>query len=185
MRTRLNQAFALAAALLASATASSPTFAADLPPTALPPVYDQTLPPEDVFEGWWLGGTIGGATVNYDLAPVGGTADTSGILGGAIGGYSWQSGPFVLGVEGDILAADINGSRNFNSGADRVNPSIDTMADLRLRAGYAIRPQVLLFATFGGAWANAWVCAELSIRCRPSRSHCTAAPATKMLPSSA
>jgi outer membrane immunogenic protein len=156
MRTRLNQAFALAAALLAGATASSPIFAADLPPTAFPPVYDEApLPPEDVFEGWWLGGTIGGATVNYDLAPVGGAADTSGILGGAIGGYSWQSGPFVLGVEGDILAADITGGRNFNSGANRVSPSIDAMADLRLRAGYAIRPQVLVFATFGGAWANA------------------------------
>ena len=52
MRTRLNQAFALAAALLTSATASSPIFAADLPPTAFPPVYDQApLPPEDVFEG--------------------------------------------------------------------------------------------------------------------------------------
>ena len=111
MRTRLNQALALAAAPLASATASSPIFAADLPP-----VYDQApLSPEDVFEGWWLGSTIGGATVNYDLAPVGGTADTSGILGGAIGGYSWQSGPFVLGVEGDILAADISRTRNFNS----------------------------------------------------------------------
>ena len=126
------------------------------PPTAFPPVYDQApLPPEDVFEGWWLGGTIGGATVNYDLAPVGGTADTSGILGGAIGGYSWQSGPFVLGVEGDILAADISGSRNFNSGSNRVSPIIDAMADLRLRAGVTVRPQVLLFATFGGAWANA------------------------------
>jgi outer membrane immunogenic protein len=29
------------------------------------------------------------------------------------------------------------------------------MADLRLRAGVTITPQVLLFATFGGAWANA------------------------------
>jgi opacity protein-like surface antigen len=29
------------------------------------------------------------------------------------------------------------------------------MADLRLRAGFAVRPQVLFFATFGGAWANA------------------------------
>jgi opacity protein-like surface antigen len=29
------------------------------------------------------------------------------------------------------------------------------MADLRLRAGYAITPRVLLFGTFGGAWANA------------------------------
>jgi outer membrane immunogenic protein len=156
MRTRLNQAWALAAVLSASATASSPASAADLPPPPLPPVYDEApLPPQDVFEGWYLGGTIGGATVNYDLAATGGSTDTSGVLGGAIGGYSWQSGPIVLGLEGDLMAADVNGSRHFNSGLNQVSPSIDTMADLRLRAGVAIRPQVLVFATFGGAWANA------------------------------
>ncbi len=156
MRTRLNQAWALIAVLSASATASSPASAADLPPPPLPPLYDQApLPPQDVFEGWWLGGTVGGATVSYDFAPAGGTVDTDGVLGGVVGGYSWQSGPFVVGVEGDIMAADINGSRHFNSGANQVSPTIDTMADLRLRAGVAVRPEVLLFATFGGAWANA------------------------------
>jgi len=156
MRTRLNQAWTLAAVLLASATASSPVLSADLPPPPLPPIYDQApLLPQDVFEGWWLGGTLGGATVTYDLAPAGGTADTSGILGGVVGGYSWQSGPFVVGIEGDLMAADINGSHRFNAGLNQVNPTIDTMADLRLRAGVAIRPQVLVFATFGGAWANA------------------------------
>jgi outer membrane immunogenic protein len=155
MRTRLNQALGLIAVLSASATASSPALSADLPPPALPPIYDEApLPSQDVFEGWWLGGTIGGATVTYDFAPAG-TADTSGVLGGVAGGYSWQSGPFVVGVEGDIMAADISGSQNFNSGLNRVSPSIDAMADLRLRAGVAVRPQVLLFATFGGAWANA------------------------------
>jgi outer membrane immunogenic protein len=60
-----------------------------------------------------------------------------------------------VGVEGDLMAADINGSHRFNSGLNQVNPTIDTMADLRLRAGVAIRPQALVFATFGGAWANA------------------------------
>ena len=70
-------------------------------------------------------------------------------------GNSWQSGPIVLGVEGDILAADVSGSRHFNSGLNNVSPDINAMADLRLRAGYAIRPQVLVFATVGGAWANA------------------------------
>ena len=155
MRTRLNQVLSLVAVLSASATASSPALSADLPPPALPPIYDEApLPSQDVFEGWWLGGTIGGATVTYDFAPAG-TADTNGVLGGVAGGYSWQSGPFVVGVEGDIMAADISGSQNFNSGLNRVSPSIDAMADLRLRAGVAVRPQVLLFATFGGAWANA------------------------------
>jgi outer membrane immunogenic protein len=155
MRTRSHQAWALAAALSASATASSPAFAADLPPPPLPPIYGEApLPPQDVFEGWWLGGTLGGATVTFDSAPTG-TVDTSGVLGGAVGGYSWQNGPFVLGVEGDLMAADISGSRSFNAGANRISPSIDNMADLRLRAGFTVTPQLLLFGTFGGAWASA------------------------------
>ena len=109
-----------------------------------------------MFEGWWLGGTLGGATVNYDFAPVkGGSVDTSGLLGGVIGGWSWQNGPFVIGVEADLLAADVSGSRRFNSGLNRISPSIDSMADLRLRAGYTVTPELLLFGTFGGAWANA------------------------------
>ena len=134
MHTRLHQVLGFVAVLTASATASSPVLSADLPPAALPPAYAEPLPPQDVFEGWYLGGTIGGATVSYDFAPAGGTADTSGVLGGVVGGYSWQSGPFVLGVEGDIMAADIDGRQSLNSGYNQVNPSIDTMADLRLRA---------------------------------------------------
>ena len=155
MRTRLNQAWALAAGLTASATASSPLLAADLPPSPLPPVYEEApLPPQDVFEGWWLGGTLGGATVSFDSATTGNT-DASGILSGIVGGYSWQTGPYVLGVEGDILASDISGSGRFDGGLNKFSPSIDAMTDLRLRAGYTIMPQLLLFGTFGGAWANA------------------------------
>jgi outer membrane immunogenic protein len=154
MRTRLNQAWVTAAVLAASATASSPLLAADLPPPPMPFYGEAPLPPQDVFEGWYLGGTIGGATVTFDSAP-GGSTDADGILGGVIGGYSWQSGPFVIGVEGDLMAADVSGSRNFNAGLNRMHPSIDSMADLRLRAGYTITPQVLLFGTFGGAWAGA------------------------------
>lgn len=154
MRMRSNHARALASVLTASFAASSPVSAADLPPPPQPQVYD-AAPPQDVFEGWWLGGTIGGATVNYNLAPSGGGTDSSGIVGGLVGGYSWQSGPWVVGVEGDIMAADVSGNGQFNSGVNQFSPSIDTMADLRLRAGIAVMPQVLVFATFGGAWANA------------------------------
>jgi outer membrane immunogenic protein len=113
------------------------------------------LPPQDVFEGWYLGGTVGGATVTFDGLPSGGSVDTSGVLGGVVGGYSWQSGPFVVGVEGDLLAADISGNGAFDGGLNRAHPNIDAMGDLRLRAGYTITPQVLLFGTFGGAWASA------------------------------
>jgi len=61
----------------------------------------------------------------------------------------------VLGIEGDFLGADVIGSRHFNAGFNQVSPNIDMMADLRLRARYAITPRVPLFETFGGAWANA------------------------------
>ncbi|MET0840891.1 MAG: outer membrane beta-barrel protein, partial [Methyloceanibacter sp.] len=133
----------------------SPAFAGDLYGTEPAPFYDSgPLQDQNVFEGWWLGGTLGGATVNYDFSP-GRNVDTSGLLGGVIGGWSWQSGPFVIGAEADLLAADVSGSRRFNAGLNRISPSIDSMADLRLRAGYTITPELLLFGTFGGAWANA------------------------------
>jgi outer membrane immunogenic protein len=154
MRIRLHQAVAFAAVIAAGVPISTPALSADLLPGA--PVYaDAPLPAQNVFEGWWLGGTLGGATVNYDFSPANGTIDSSGILGGGVGGYSWQTGPVVVGIEGDIMAADIGGSHHFNGGANQASPNINTMADLRLRAGYAIRPNVLLFGTFGGAWANA------------------------------
>ncbi len=118
MRKRLNGAAALAAMLAAAVAAWSPALAGDLYGTEPPPLYNSApLQDQNVFEGWWLGGTLGGATVNYDFAPVkGGSVDTSGLLGGVIGGWSWQNGPFVIGVEADLLAADISGSRRFNQG---------------------------------------------------------------------
>ena len=157
MRRRLYQAVVVAVST-ASATASHPALGADLYDTyGNQPVYGMDpVPPQDLFEGWYLGGTIGGAWVNYDLAPASpDTVDSSGVLGGVIGGYSWQHGPYVIGVEGDFLASDISGSRKFNGGLNKVSPSIDTMADVRLRAGYTILPNLLLFGTFGGAWADA------------------------------
>lgn len=157
MRKQLTGAAALAAMFVAAAIVSSPALAGDLYDNPPPALYDAgPLQDQNMFEGWWLGGTLGGATVNYDFAPAkSGSVDTSGLLGGLIGGWSWQSGPFVIGVEADLLAADISGSRRFNAGLNRVSPSIDSMADLRLRAGYTITPELLLFGTFGGAWANA------------------------------
>lgn len=156
MRMRLYQAVVVAAVLTASATASRPAASADLyGDYNAPPAYGmEPVPPQDIFEGWWLGGTVGGASVSYDLSP-GGSVSSSGVLGGVVGGYSWQHGPYVVGVEGDFMASDISGSRSFNGGLNKVSPGFDTLADLRLRAGYTILPNLLLFGTFGGAWADA------------------------------
>ena len=97
---------------------------------------------------------ICGATGNFDFSQSSTAIELSGVLGGIAGGYNWQNGPIVIGLEGDVLGAGISGSGRFNNGANVANPDIDAMANLRLRAGLTVVPQVMLFVTGGGAWAD-------------------------------
>lgn len=155
MRTRFDQAVTLAVVLAASAAASTSVLGADVYDAGPPPLLYETplsVSP-DLFAGWWIGGTLGGATANFDFSQ-GAAIDASGVLGGVTGGWNWQNGPIVLGFEGDVLAAGISGSEHFSGTANVANPDINTMADLRLRAGVTVVPQVLLFVTAGGAWAD-------------------------------
>jgi outer membrane immunogenic protein len=108
----------------------------------------------DLFAGWWIGGTLGGATANFDFSGTNAEISGSGVLGGVTGGWNWQNGPVVLGLEGDALAAGISGSQSFNTGVNIAQPDIDAMLNLRVRAGVTIAPPVLLFVTAGGAWAD-------------------------------
>jgi outer membrane immunogenic protein len=145
-----------AAALLASAAVSSPVLSADVINAGPPPLLEEAPPPVSpaLFAGWWIGGTLGGATANFDFSQSSTAVESSGVLGGITGGYNWQNGPIVIGLEGDLLAAGISGSERFNHGANTANPDIDAMADLRLRAGVTVVPRVLLFVTGGVAWAD-------------------------------
>ena len=154
MRTRFHRVATFIATFTACATASVAAFGQDSYDLyGSQSFYDSSAAPsQDLFEGWWLGGTIGGSTVSDSLSP--GSVSSDGLIGGVIGGYSWQHGPFVLGVEGDFLASDASGGGRINNGANKVRVGFDSLADARLRAGYTVLPNLLLFGTFGGAWGN-------------------------------
>lgn len=156
MRTRFDRAVTFVAVLTASAAASTPVLSADIVNGGPPPLLYETPPPlaPNLFAGWWIGGTLGGATANFDFSAKNADIGASGVLGGLTGGWNWQNGPVVLGFEGDALAAGINGSGRFNGGANVAQPDIDAMLNLRVRAGVTVVPQVLLFVTAGGAWAD-------------------------------
>lgn len=156
MRTRCDQALVFAAALAASAAVSSPVLSADVINAGPPPLLEEAPPPvsPNLFAGWWIGGTLGGATGSFDFSQSSAAIESSGVLGGITGGYNWQNGPIVIGLEGDVLGAGISGSGRFDNGANVANPDIDAMANLRLRAGVTVVPQVMLFVTGGGAWAD-------------------------------
>ena len=128
----------IAAAAAAAAIAAAPVDAADFrtPYTAPAPLAYSWMGP---YLGVNAGGQWGKVTHSG--------ADPWGVNGGAQAGYNWQTGTFVLGVEGDIQgssADDTFASFKFS------NPWFGTM---RGRAGVAFN-NILLYGTVGLAFGG-------------------------------
>lgn len=152
MQSKVVRAAAFAAVFALSATASFYANAADLgggyPPPPPPTAYAPA--PVDNWGGVYVGGVLGygWGEVTFDNK----TADVDGILGGALLGWNYQSDRFVVGFEGDLLAAGIDGSTSYSGGTAKAE--MDFLGELRARAGFLVMPNLLLFATLGGSWAN-------------------------------
>jgi outer membrane immunogenic protein len=112
------------------------------PPTAVRAVADWT--------GFYLGGNVGAAMArDHSDFSAGGvpfaSADTSlwGAAGGVQGGFNWQSGPLVLGAEGDFQWSNLKGtiSAQCTPCAPAANASlehdVDWFGTARARLGYA------------------------------------------------
>ncbi len=78
---------------------------------------------------------------------------TSGWLGGFQAGYNWQTGPIVLGIEGDYDFANIQGNTAcfivFNC-----NVKQNWVADFTGRVGVAPIEKLLMYVKGGIAWAG-------------------------------
>ena len=131
-------AFAAVAVLLAGVVSAE---AADLPYRSRQP-YTVNQP----LNGYsWAGPYLGG-TLGYEWGSVSNSgAKPSGVVGGVTGGYNWQSGNIVFGIEGDMqgsTADDRFANYKFS------NPWFGTV---RGRVGYAFN-NVLVYATGGLAF---------------------------------
>jgi outer membrane immunogenic protein len=98
-----------------------------------------------------------------------GTVDTSGpLFGGQVGcdyefgvGKGFGPGGFVIGIQGDIAAADINGFEqdpflaSFNDDRSALlRVKEDTIASVTGRIGFVLPAQVLWYFRGGGAWTH-------------------------------
>jgi outer membrane immunogenic protein len=85
--------------------------AADLPPSPAPAPYYKAPAyiPEYNWSGFYLGINGGGAWGKSTWTTPGSISTSGGLVGGTIG-YNYQMNQVVLGVEGDIDWADINGT---------------------------------------------------------------------------
>jgi outer membrane immunogenic protein len=137
----------------------SPALAADLPyatkaPSAAAAVYDWT----GVYVGAFGGGGYGNHNVNNANGAPFPFADftanytsTGGIAGGEIG-YNWQSGPIVVGIEGQLAWSGIKGNdaSAFNAGTFPGVTAVDAdnlrwEGALLARAGYTINRWMFFF----------------------------------------
>jgi outer membrane immunogenic protein len=155
---------AIAALVFGTAAAT----AADLPlKTKAPPpvaIYDWT--------GFYIGGSGGGSlgTSNHidratGLTDTGGFNVKGGLVGGTIG-YNWQTGPLVVGFEGDISWVGEYGSHiddaSVGPNANPLSPALPAfqsftketwLATARGRVGYAVN-NLLFYGTGGYAGAG-------------------------------
>jgi outer membrane immunogenic protein len=126
------------------------------PPPMMAPLFTWT--------GFYLGGNLGAVWANRTVTDAFGNSwsrsSDARFMGGGQLGYNWQTGNFVLGVEGDIDG--IVGSNNGNgNGAVLINgggPFVVTttgggswVATLAARFGWAI-DRVLIYGKAGGGW---------------------------------
>ena len=143
----------------------SPAFGADLPtyskaPTISAPVYDWT----GVYFGAFGGGGYGNHNINNSLGNTGNAdftanySSTGGIAGGELG-YNWQSGLYVVGVEGDLFWSGIKGN-DASAIAAGTFPLTSVDADnlrwggtLRVRGGFTV-DRWLMFFTGGYAFGD-------------------------------
>lgn len=149
MRTIL---LAGAVAIISSTQAS---FAADVAAPYVEPdiaaVYDWS----GVYVGLQAGYSWAEAGYYLDIPPdtdSGETFDIDGGVAGAHAGYNWQWNSVVLGVEGDVEWAGLEGDDDGEGGTiDMIEANYQ--ASIRARLGFAM-DNILIYGTAGWAWLN-------------------------------
>lgn len=128
-------------ALAGVTTANAADVIMEEPPAPAAPMEQ---PPLATWSGPYAGVTLGyGFSGTTDVGGL--EIDTDGVLGSAFVGANYQFGNVVAGVEADLGYSDVNGS---NGG---IESQSGVEGSLRARLGYVVTPDVLLYATAGGA----------------------------------
>jgi outer membrane immunogenic protein len=158
-----------AAAVLAGTSFAS---AADLGGSYKDPVYAPPVVESDIWTGFYVGGQggigAGKSSINQryrsfddDVAPpalvdsfaFNDSTNLAGGVAGIYGGYNWQIGNTVLGLEGDYTWSDAEGTTYCAGGAARCKVDLDWTANLVARAGYAVGRN-LWYVKGGAAWGR-------------------------------
>jgi len=122
--------------------------AADLPYSD---PYNSSVVSTSVYD--WAGFYVG-ANAGYGWASAG-RIDASGFEGGVQAGFNMQTGQFVMGIEGDIGFANLDGDHG------ALDASVDSLGSVRARVGFAV-DQFLIYGTGGFSFGDVEVSDSIS-----------------------
>jgi outer membrane immunogenic protein len=128
--------------------------AADLPPApaAVPYYKAPAYMPAYNWSGFYVGINGGGGFGDSDWTTPGRIDTSGGVVGGTVG-YNYQINQAVLGIEGDIDWADINGSATNTACPAGCKTSDTWLSTVRGRLGYAA-DRFMPYVTGGLALGN-------------------------------
>lgn len=153
--------------LIAFLLSSTSVYAADVARGPAPIPY--IPPPSFTWTGPYMGAAVGYGWGNFANTIAGGDlsvdlpASSSGFMGGLYGGYNYQLGNVVLGLESDIMYSALRGSIDANGHFDtgggsvpwaaRVDNKLSWLGTMRGRVGYAFG-HFMPYVTGGLAYGN-------------------------------
>jgi outer membrane immunogenic protein len=105
-----------------------------------------------MWQGAYLGVHVGGDFGKFTVKNVNGEEKISGIMGGLHGGYNWQAGSMVYGIEGDASLSGAKKTYDLGGGVkDEVSNGF--LGSVRARLGYTTGA-ALFYGTGGLAFAS-------------------------------
>ncbi len=140
-------------ALVGLAALTGTAAAADLPPRTAPAPYYKAPAEVPVYNwtGFYIGINGGGGFGRSQWDSTGSFNTSGGLVGGTVG-YNYQFGQAVVGVEGDIDWADINGTTN-TACPFGCKTTDNWLSTVRGRLGYAA-DRFMPFVTAGAAFGD-------------------------------
>ncbi len=148
MKATHTLALAAGVAILAALPARAADVVFQEPPA---PAAPMAMAPVNTWSGPYAGVTLNygfRSEVEGNINGIPASVDTDGFGGSAFGGWNWQNGAFVYGLEADIGAYGARGSNGDLSARTTVDGSV------RGRVGVAVTDDVLVYGTAGGAAAR-------------------------------
>lgn len=118
-------------------------------------------PGRSIWEGFHVGGHAGWVDTDYGISQVSpasplvtGDDNADGFIGGIVYGTSWQFNQWVLGTDSDFSWSDADTGPNTAANGLSASAEVEWSSSSRVRAGYLVRPNLLVYGTLGVAFAD-------------------------------